>query len=123
MRLHSPAQDILHQNKTISESDYHRSSGGRNVLFDFTLIDRHRFDVPGTRWLRDTTRALANCRSKFMSEEHAPPLVPPLPEPPLCDQCRRPMTRVTTVPRVTMPGRVSVFECEVCEKIDLRSEA
>jgi hypothetical protein len=53
-----------------------------------------------------------------MSEEHAPRPVPP----PVCNQCGRPMTRVTVIPRVTEPGRLTLFECEVCERTRMRLE-
>jgi hypothetical protein len=30
------------------------------------------------------------------------------------------MTFVTVVPRVTEPGRVMIFQCEGCEKLDFK---
>jgi hypothetical protein len=53
-----------------------------------------------------------------MSDEHAPRPVPP----PVCNQCGRPMTRVTVIPRVTKPGRLMLFECEACERTRIRLE-
>jgi hypothetical protein len=41
--------------------------------------------------------------------------------PPLCVKCETRMAYVTTIPRVTEPGTVALFQCEHCEKIDIRS--
>ena len=32
------------------------------------------------------------------------------------------MVFVATIPRVTEPGRVRLFQCEDCEKVDFRAE-
>jgi hypothetical protein len=40
---------------------------------------------------------------------------------PVCDQCHVPMRFVYTIPRVTEPGRMQVFQCERCEKVMSRS--
>jgi hypothetical protein len=40
---------------------------------------------------------------------------------PLCAKCERPMSYVTTIVRVTEPGKVALFQCEHCEKVDIRS--
>jgi hypothetical protein len=41
----------------------------------------------------------------------------------VCDQCHVPMRFVYTIPRVTKPGRVQMFQCERCDKITLRPES
>jgi hypothetical protein len=47
---------------------------------------------------------------------------PPADQPvaPECDKCRKPMAFATALPRVTEPGRVLVFQCADCEKLDFR---
>jgi hypothetical protein len=42
---------------------------------------------------------------------------PVLPE---CGKCQKPMAFMTTIHRVTEPGRVLVFQCADCEKLDFR---
>jgi hypothetical protein len=42
---------------------------------------------------------------------------------PVCDQCHVPMRFVYTIPRVTQPGRVQMFQCERCEKVTSRPES
>jgi hypothetical protein len=37
--------------------------------------------------------------------------------PPLCDTCKTPTDFVTTIPRVTEPGRVHMFQCATCGKL------
>jgi NAD-dependent SIR2 family protein deacetylase len=41
----------------------------------------------------------------------------------VCDQCHVPMRFVYTIPRVTEPGRVQMFQCERCDKVILRPES
>jgi hypothetical protein len=41
--------------------------------------------------------------------------------PPFCVECERPLAYVTTIPRVTEPGKVALFQYEHCKKIDIRS--
>jgi hypothetical protein len=36
-------------------------------------------------------------------------------------ECETRIAYVTTIPRVTEPGTVALFQCEHCEKIDIRS--
>jgi hypothetical protein len=33
-----------------------------------------------------------------------------------CGKCQKPMAFMTTIPCVTEPGRVLVFQCPICEK-------
>jgi hypothetical protein len=40
--------------------------------------------------------------------------------PPLCAKCHRRMSLVTTILRVTEPGKVALYQCDHCEKIDMR---
>jgi hypothetical protein len=42
---------------------------------------------------------------------------PPMP---VCDKCLVPMRFVYTIPRVTEPGRLQMFQCERCEKVTSR---
>jgi hypothetical protein len=44
------------------------------------------------------------------------------PTAPVCDHCHVPMKFVFTLPRVTEPGRVQMFQCERCEKMTSRPE-
>jgi len=39
------------------------------------------------------------------------------PVPPLCGNCRKPMVLISTVPRVTEPGQVLLYQCNECEKL------
>jgi hypothetical protein len=41
---------------------------------------------------------------------------------PLCDSCHRPTDFVTTIPRVTEPGRVHMFQCGTCGKLKFLDE-
>jgi hypothetical protein len=43
--------------------------------------------------------------------------------PTLCDRCHMAMKFVFTIPRVTEPGRVQMFQCERCDKVILRPES
>jgi hypothetical protein len=43
-------------------------------------------------------------------------------DPPQCGMCQKPMGFMTTIQRVTEPGRVLVFQCGDCEKLDFRPE-
>jgi hypothetical protein len=40
--------------------------------------------------------------------------------PPECGKCQKPMAFMTTIPRVTEPGRVRIFQCQDCEKLDFK---
>jgi hypothetical protein len=44
------------------------------------------------------------------------------PTTPVCELCQVPMKFVFTIPRVTEPGRVQMFQCERCEKMMSRPE-
>jgi hypothetical protein len=44
------------------------------------------------------------------------------PPTPVCERCHVPMKFVFSIPRVTEPGRVQMFQCERCEKVAFRSE-
>jgi hypothetical protein len=48
------------------------------------------------------------------------PNPPAGPAPPQCSKCQKPMAFMTTIQRVTEPGRVMVFQCEDCEKLDFK---
>jgi hypothetical protein len=37
--------------------------------------------------------------------------------PPLCETCQKPTVFVTTIPKATQPGQVSMFQCETCERL------
>ena len=39
---------------------------------------------------------------------------------PQCNKCQKPMAFMTTIQRVTEAGRVLVFQCADCEKLDFR---
>lgn len=40
----------------------------------------------------------------------------------ICGQCELPMPFVTVIARVTEPGKVRLFQCHECEKIEFRPE-
>jgi hypothetical protein len=42
--------------------------------------------------------------------------------PPQCGRCQKPMAFMTTILNVTEPGRVLVFQCADCQKLDFRPE-
>jgi hypothetical protein len=41
---------------------------------------------------------------------------------PQCGKCQKPMAFMTTIERVTEPGRVMIYQCPDCEKLDFRPE-
>jgi hypothetical protein len=42
---------------------------------------------------------------------------------PSCGNCRIPMTFVAMLPRVSEPGRIQLFQCATCNKMDSIPEA
>jgi hypothetical protein len=50
-------------------------------------------------------------------------LLPTVPIGPDCGRCHKPMAFMTTIQRVTQAGRVLVFQCAICEKLDFRPES
>jgi hypothetical protein len=49
-------------------------------------------------------------------------LFPTAPTSPDCGKCQKPMAFMTAIRRVTEPGRVLVFQCSICEKLDFQPE-
>jgi hypothetical protein len=41
---------------------------------------------------------------------------------PICGKCGLPMPFVTVIARVTEPGKVRLFQCYECKKIEFRPE-
>jgi hypothetical protein len=50
-------------------------------------------------------------------------LIPIAPIGPDCGKCQKPMAFMTTVLRVTEPGRVRIFQCSICERLDFQPES
>jgi hypothetical protein len=50
------------------------------------------------------------------------PSVTDPPVPPDCGKCQKPLAFITTIPRVTEPGRVRIFQCADWAKLDFRPE-
>jgi hypothetical protein len=57
-----------------------------------------------------------------MGDHQAPLQEEGAPSAPNCDACRKPIVFVATIPRVTEPGRVRLFQCTDCEKVGFRPE-
>jgi hypothetical protein len=49
-------------------------------------------------------------------------LIPTAPGGPNCGKCQIPMAFMTAIQRVTELGRVLVFQCSTCEKLDFQPE-
>jgi hypothetical protein len=47
---------------------------------------------------------------------------PQISAPPQCSKCHASMLFAMTIPRVSEPGRVCIFECATCGKLDFRPE-
>jgi hypothetical protein len=57
--------------------------------------------------------------SSLVMDQHPPPPAGP-DDLPRCGKCQKPMAFMTTIQRVTEPGRVMVFQCPDCEKLDFK---
>jgi hypothetical protein len=51
-----------------------------------------------------------------MNRFHTAPIGPD------CGKCQMPMAFMTAIQRVTEAGRVLVFQCSMCEKLDFQPE-